>query len=150
MNCRENISLPTIGRLSRAGFIAAALERATAVKYFAQMRVKAPSVDTASISLSGGNQQKVVLAKWLGADCDVLLVDEPTRGVDVGAKAEIHALLRELAASGKGVLVVSSELPELLALSHRIVVVREGRIAGEMTANQATEASLMRTMAGLA
>ena len=149
MNCRENISLPTIGRLSRAGFISAARERAIALKYFAQMRVKAPTVDTASVSLSGGNQQKVVLAKWLGADCDVLLVDEPTRGVDVGAKAEIHALLRELAASGKGVLIVSSELPELMALSHRIVVVREGRIAGEVAAAEATEASLMRTMAGL-
>ena len=149
MNCRENISLPMIGRLSRAGFVVSTLERAMALKYFAQMRVKAPTIDTASIALSGGNQQKVVLAKWLGAECDVLLVDEPTRGVDVGAKAEIHALLRELAASGKGVLVVSSELPELLALSHRIVIVRDGRIAGEMPAAEATEASLMRTMAGL-
>ncbi len=149
MNCRENISLPTLGRLSKAGFVAAALERAMAVKYFGQMRIRAPNVDTPSISLSGGNQQKIVLAKWLGAQCDVLLVDEPTRGVDVGAKAEIHALLRELAASGKGVLVVSSELPELMALSHRIVVVRQGRIVGEEPGQSATEAGLMRLMAGL-
>jgi ABC-type sugar transport system ATPase subunit len=150
MNCRENISLPTLGRLSRAGFIRAALERAMAVKYFGQMRVKAPTIDTNSISLSGGNQQKVVMAKWLGAQCDVLLVDEPTRGVDVGAKAEIHALLRELAASGKGVLVVSSELPELMALSHRIIVLRQGRVVGEEAGKSATEGSLMRLMAGLA
>ena len=150
MNCRENISLPIIGRLTHSGFIAAARERAMALKYFGQMRVKAPSVDTGSVALSGGNQQKVVLAKWLGAECDVLLVDEPTRGVDVGAKAEIHALLRELAAAGKGVLVVSSELPELLALAHRIVIVREGRVVSEMPAAHATEDSLMRAMAGLA
>lgn len=150
MNCRENISLPSLGRLSKSGFISRLNELALAKTYFSQMRVKAPTVDTASVALSGGNQQKVVLAKWLGANCDVLLVDEPTRGVDVGAKAEIHALLRELAKSGKGVVVVSSELPELMGLADRIVIVRQGRIVGEVPAAEATEAVLMRAMAGLA
>lgn len=150
MNCRENISLPILSRLSRFAFVRAALERATALKYFERMRVKAPSLETGSVTLSGGNQQKLVIAKWLGADCDILLVDEPTRGVDVGAKAEIHALLRELAAEGKGVVVVSSELPELLALAHRIVVVREGRQAGEVSASDANEDMLMRLMTGVA
>jgi ABC-type sugar transport system ATPase subunit len=95
-------------------------------------------------NLSGGNQQKVVLAKWLAARPRVFIVDEPTRGVDVGAKAEIHQLLFELARSGAAVMVISSDLPEVLAVSDRILVMREGRIAGELTAAQATEKSIMK------
>jgi len=150
MNCIQNITLPFIGRLSRALLIRFGLERETASRYFARMRVKAPRLDSASIGLSGGNQQKLVLAKWLAAECDVLLVDEPTRGVDVGAKAEIHALMRELAAEGKGILVVSSELPELISVSHRIIVMHEGKLIGEVLGPDATEENLMRLMAGFA
>ena len=99
--------------------------------------------------LSGGNQQKLVLAKWLAARCRVLILDEPTRGVDVGAKAEIHALIGRLAAEGTGVLLISSELPELVALSTRILVLRDGRLVGELPRADADPESLLRMMAGL-
>ena len=98
-------------------------------------------------SLSGGNQQKVILARWLARDPKVLIVDEPTRGVDVGAKAEVHQILVELAARGIAVIVISSELPEVLAVSDRIVTMRQGRITGEMPAAEATEEKLMALMA---
>lgn len=150
MTCKDNISLPFIDRLSRWIFINAPEERMVAQTFFNRMRVKAPRLETPSLNLSGGNQQKLVLAKWLGADCDVLLVDEPTRGVDVGAKAEIHALLRELASAGKGIVLVSSELPELIALSDRILIMKDGHLVGEMQGSSATEEILMRLMAGLA
>ena len=110
------------------------------------MRVSA--LDAVAAGLSGGTQQKMVLAKWLAAKCRILILDEPTRGVDVGAKAEIHALIDELAAAGSAVLLISSELPEVLHLSTRIIVLRNGRIAGELPRAQATQAALMRLMAG--
>ena len=99
-------------------------------------------------ALSGGNQQKVVLTRWLAARCDVLLLDEPTRGVDVGAKAEIHALIDELATRGAAILLISSELPELLSLSTRILVLRDGRVAGALSREEATQDAVMRLMAG--
>lgn len=149
MNARENVSLPTLDRVARFGFVESAKERTLAQRFFDRMRVKAPGVDAASSGLSGGNQQKLVLAKWLAADSDILLVDEPTRGVDVGAKAEIHNLIRGLAAEGKAIVLVSSELPELLALSTRILVMREGRLVGELPADPGEE-PVMRLMAGVA
>jgi ribose transport system ATP-binding protein len=94
--------------------------------------------------LSGGNQQKVVIAKWLLRDCDILFFDEPTRGIDVGAKAEIHKLIDALAAQGKAIVVISSELPEILRLSHRVMVMCEGRVTGEQDAREATQESLMQ------
>ena len=150
MNAKENISLPQLDRLSTAGILLRSKEKALAKKYFDRLHVKAPRIDSATDGLSGGNQQKLVLAKWVAAQCDVLLVDEPTRGVDIGAKAEIHALLRELAEQGKGLLVASSELPELLAICNRILVLKEGAIVGEVHGAQADENSLMRMMAGVA
>ena len=99
--------------------------------------------------LSGGNQQKVVLAKWLAARCPVLLIDEPTRGVDVGAKSEIHALIDQLAHEGTAIVLVSSELPEVLNLSTRIMVLRAGRVAGELTREDADQGAVMRMMAGV-
>ena len=102
-----------------------------------------------SAGLSGGNQQKLVLAKWLAARCRILILDEPTRGVDVGAKAEIHALIDQLAADGNAVILISSELPEVLHLSTRILVLREGRVAGELSREAANQAAVMRLMAGL-
>ncbi len=101
-------------------------------------------------TLSGGNQQKVVLARWLATQATIMILDEPTRGVDVGAKAEIHALIGELTARGTAVLLISSELPEILGLADRIVVLREGRVAGEVTRAEATQERLLRMMAGLA
>jgi ABC-type sugar transport system ATPase subunit len=149
LEARANISLPTLERVSRFGWVRRTAERRVAQKYFDALRVKAPSVETLTANLSGGTQQKIVLAKWLAADCRVLIVDEPTRGVDVGAKAEIHALIDQLAADGNGVLLISSDLPELLALSTRLLVLRAGRIAGELTRQCATQQSLMRLMAGI-
>jgi ABC-type sugar transport system ATPase subunit len=99
--------------------------------------------------LSGGNQQKVALAKWLARKCDILIVDEPTRGVDVGAKAEIHQLLDELACQGLGLIVISSELPEVMSLSRRIIVLREGRTSGELPRADFSQPALMRLMAGV-
>jgi ABC-type sugar transport system ATPase subunit len=110
--------------------------------------VRTPGDDQPVAGLSGGNQQKIVLAKWLAARCSILILDEPTRGVDVGAKAEIHALIDELAAAGNAVLLISSELPEVLNLSTRILVLRAGRIAGEISRADASEHAVMGLMVG--
>jgi ribose transport system ATP-binding protein len=117
---------------------------AVAGDYLDQLRIAAPSVKKIVRQLSGGNQQKVVLSKWLLRDSKVLIMDEPTRGIDIGAKAEVHGLLRELARKGKAVIVISSDLSEVLALSDRILVMRAGRISGEMSRHEATEERIMR------
>jgi len=108
-----------------------------------RLRVRTPSIHQLARLLSGGNQQKVVIAKWLVRDCEVLIFDEPTRGIDVGAKAEIYRLLNDLAAQGRAIVVISSELPEVLQLSHRILVMCEGRITGEVGGAEATQERLM-------
>lgn len=149
MNCRENISLAALPSITHAGWIDRGRERSLASGHATRLRVKAPSLESPAAGLSGGNQQKVALAKWLACSCEVLLVDEPTRGVDVGAKAEIHRLLDELACEGKALLVVSSELPELLALCDRILVMRAGRLVAEIPRSGYSEAALMRAMAGV-
>jgi ABC-type sugar transport system ATPase subunit len=146
----HNTSLPTLKRLSRMTWIFQARERRQARELFERLRVRAPGLDSAVAGLSGGNQQKVVLAKWLAARPSILILDEPTRGVDVGAKAEIHALIGALAASGTAVLVISSELPEVLRLCERILVLREGRLVGELSRAEANQDALLRLMAGLA
>jgi len=149
MKIRENETLPILPRLARLGFIRRGAERVTADKYFKRLRVKAPGMESITGGLSGGNQQKVVLAKWLAAECDVLMVDEPTRGVDIGAKAEIYEILREVVQSGKAVLMVSSELPELINMADRILVFREGSVVGEVPRADATEEKLIRLMTGV-
>jgi len=146
----HNTSLPILRRLARFGWMRRREERALATEYFERLRVRAPGVDAPVAGLSGGNQQKVVLARWLAARAKVLILDEPTRGVDVGAKAEIHALIDQLAANGHAVLLISSELPELLALSTRILVLRAGRLVAEMPRASATQDRLLAQMAGLA
>ena len=145
----HNTSLPTLKRLSRFTWIYRARERLEARGLFDRLRVRTPSLDSVVAGLSGGNQQKVVLAKWLAARPSILILDEPTRGVDVGAKAEIHALIGELAAQGTAILVISSELPEVLTLSERILVLREGRLVGEVPRARATQENVLRLMAGL-
>ncbi|MBL9214424.1 MAG: sugar ABC transporter ATP-binding protein [Opitutaceae bacterium] len=150
LSCRENISLASLPALTRAGWVRRAAEQTLARRYTERLRVRMPSLEAVTAGLSGGNQQKIALAKWLARGCDVLLIDEPTRGVDVGAKAEIYRLLDELACEGKALLVVSSELPELIGLCRRIVVMREGRLAGELDRAAFSEAALMRLMAGVA
>jgi ABC-type sugar transport system ATPase subunit len=146
---RRNMSLPLLGRLSRLTWLKQSEERALVERHFHLLRVRAPDIDAPVAGLSGGNQQKVVLARWLAANAKVLILDEPTRGVDVGAKAEIHALIGELAAKGAAVLLISSELPELLSLSTRILVLRGGRLVGEVPARGATQDGLLRLMAGI-
>lgn len=149
MNCRENSSLAALPLLTTAGFIRRGEERVVAEKYARQLRVKTPGLDAPISGLSGGNQQKIALAKWLARGCEVLIVDEPTRGVDVGVKAEIHELLDQLACAGTAILVISSELPEIMSVSRRIIVLREGRQVGELERKQFSQAALMRLMAGL-
>jgi ribose transport system ATP-binding protein len=146
MRVRENITLPTLRRFARRGAIAMAAERAAAreAAVAVDVRPAPPDVERDTLHLSGGNQQKVVLAKWLLANADVVIFDEPTRGVDVGAKTELHRQIRAQADAGKAVLLVSSELPELLALADRIVVMRGGRIAGELPADALTAEAVMQ------
>jgi ABC-type sugar transport system ATPase subunit len=149
MNCRENTTLAALNRLTRFGFVRQREEQALAAEFSDRLRVKATSLEVLIASLSGGNQQKVALAKWLARRCDILIVDEPTRGVDVGAKAEIHNLLDELACQGLALLVISSELPEVMNVSRRILVMRGGRIAGELQRPGFSQPNLMRLMAGI-
>ena len=145
----HNASLPILDRLSVAGFVRRTEERSLASGFFSRLRVRTPSLDAAVAGLSGGNQQKIVIAKWLAANSRILILDEPTRGVDVGAKAEIHALIQELAARGNAVLLISSELPEVISLSSRILVLCGGRLVAEVSRAQATQDGLLRLMAGV-
>ncbi|HTI65340.1 MAG TPA: sugar ABC transporter ATP-binding protein [Gemmatimonadaceae bacterium] len=149
-SCRHNTTLPILERLARLTWVRESAEWQLVREYFKRLGVRARDPDVPAAGLSGGNQQKVVLARWLAANSKVLILDEPTRGVDVGAKAEIHALINELAAQGTAVVLISSELPELLSLSTRILVLREGRLVGEVPGHTATQDGLLRLMAGLA
>jgi ribose transport system ATP-binding protein len=144
MSVGANVTMASWPRfVSGAMFMRDAALRETASEYVSLLKVKTPSVEQETRLLSGGNQQKIVIAKWLLRDCDILIFDEPTRGIDVGAKAEIYKLLQSLADQGKAIVVISSELPEVLRLSHRIVVMCEGRITGELDGPTATQESIM-------
>ncbi|MBI1809975.1 MAG: sugar ABC transporter ATP-binding protein, partial [Gemmatimonadetes bacterium] len=149
MKARENVTLPFADRVARRTWMSHAAEKALTTEWFGRLKVRASSTEVACAELSGGNQQKLVLARWLAAGSRVLMLDEPTRGVDVGAKAELHARIDQLAADGHGVLLISSELPELINLSTRILVFRNGRVVGEVARVEATQELLMRLMAGL-
>ena len=141
---RENFGLPNLTWLSRHGFVNQSQERETFARYVEQLRIKVPHQEQRAGNLSGGNQQKVVLAKWLARNCDVLIFDEPTRGIDVGAKYEIYLLMNELAAAGKAIIMISSELPEVLGMADRILVMHEGRVTGEIAdARHATQGQIM-------
>jgi len=146
---RENVALTVLDRIARAfGFIAPARERALAQGFITSLHIRTPSSEQLVVNLSGGNQQKVVLAKWLAVEPKILIFDEPTRGVDVGAKAEIYALIRELVGRGMAVIVISSELPELLSLSDRIGVLKRGRLVAELDAATTDEATILAYAAG--
>ncbi|WP_035839766.1 multiple monosaccharide ABC transporter ATP-binding protein [Kitasatospora azatica] len=142
----RNISLSALGKVARRGWVNEHEETRVAERFRKSMNIKAPSVFAQTGKLSGGNQQKVVLSKWIFAEPEVLILDEPTRGIDVGAKAEIYTVIADLAAQGKAVLVISSELPELLGLCDRIYTMAEGRLTGEVERADATQESLMRLM----
>jgi len=128
----ENFSLASLDRLSRAGFVDGGRERAAFERHAGQLRIRVPHAGERAGNLSGGNQQKVVLARWLQRECEVLLFDEPTRGIDVGARQEIYLLMNDLAARGKAVVMVSSDLPEVLGMADRILVMHDGRVTGEI------------------
>ncbi len=148
MRNRENATLPTLRRFTRAGFVSRRAEVQSVGASFQRVLMRAgPEVATGA--LSGGNQQKVVLSKWLTANSELLLLDEPTRGVDVGAKAELHQWIHQRASEGAAVVLISSELPELLALSSRILVLREGNFVREISRAEASQDVLLRAMAGI-
>lgn len=143
----HNYGLPNLKRLSNCGFVRHREERRTFGEYVTQLSIKAPHAGQLARNLSGGNQQKVVLAKWLEANCDAILFDEPTRGIDVGAKFEIYQLMHALAAQGKAILMISSELPEILGMADRILVMREGRLAGEIVDVKGTSQEAIMNLA---
>jgi ribose transport system ATP-binding protein len=144
MDVETNIVLATFRKFLKAfGRIDAGRTRSTALQRVERLAIKTPSIRQKVRNLSGGNQQKVVIAKWLTADTDILIFDEPTRGIDVGAKSEIYHLLNELAQQGKAIIMISSELPEILRMSHRILVMCEGRITGELSGAGATQEQIM-------
>jgi ribose transport system ATP-binding protein len=144
LDVEANIVLAAFNKfLDGAALVNKERTRATAQHYVEALSIKTPNLQQQVKNLSGGNQQKVVIGKWLTADTQVLIFDEPTRGIDVGAKSEIYRLLNELAAQGKSIIMISSELPEVLRMSHRIVVMCEGRITGELSAAEATQERIM-------
>ena len=145
-NIKQTIVSANLGAVVRRGLIDGSKERAVAERYRKSLRIKTPGIDVGVATLSGGNQQKVVLAKWLFPEPEVLILDEPTRGIDVGAKFEIYKLIQELADQGKAVIVISSELPEILGICDRIYTICEGRITGEVPRSEADQETLMRMM----
>jgi ABC-type sugar transport system ATPase subunit len=149
LNVLDNVIMPKTEAMATAGVLDAKSERRLTHDFVQRLEIKTPSLAQEVSNLSGGNQQKVVLARWLAIEPKVLIVDEPTRGIDVGAKAEIHAILSRLAASGVGILLISSEMNEILALSDRILVMRDGRIAGEFGAENATQEAIAACALGL-
>src|SRR5262249_3511538 len=137
---RMNISMASLGNLERMGFLVDEKAEAKVVEeYRKALNIRMASPEQLVVNLSGGNQQKVVLARWLALRPKVLIVDEPTRGIDVGAKVEVHNLLYEMARSGIAIIAISSELPEVLSISDRIVTMREGRVTGEIRRDDATQ-----------
>jgi len=148
MPVKNNISMAVLGRLAQLGVIRGRKEAQLAEESVRRLAIKTPSIQQPVQFLSGGNQQRVVIAKWLATHPKVLLIDEPTRGIDVGAKSEIYALLNRLASQGVAILMISSELPEILAMSDRILVMHQGRIRAELPGKSATEETIMRFAAG--
>ncbi len=149
MNIRENTTLASFDRIFGRLFIRRAAEREFARTYFSQLNVRAPGIETSILSLSGGNQQKVVLAKWLMTDVRILFLDEPTRGIDVGAKVEIYSIMTELARNGVAIIMISSELPELLAMCDRFVVLAKGKSSGNFTCEEISDSLFMKAATGM-
>jgi len=144
MDVETNIVLASLNKFLRLLFIDQSRTRATAHSFVEMLSIKTPSLQQKAQNLSGGNQQKLVIAKWLTADTRILIFDEPTRGIDVGAKSEVYKLLNELARQGKSIIMISSELPEILRMSHRIIVMCEGRITGVLSSAEATQEKIMQ------
>jgi inositol transport system ATP-binding protein len=144
----ENISLANLGKFTSGLFISRRQEESAAQRMIRMLQIKTPDTAMTVENLSGGNQQKIVLAKWLLGDLKLLILDEPTRGIDVGSKSEIHRLMTEFARNGLAIIMISSELPEILGMSDRVVVMGEGRVAGELRRSEATQENIMRLATG--
>jgi len=143
---KHNISLANLPGVADHGVVNDIREIGVATKYRKDLGIRSSGIYQTTVNLSGGNQQKVVLSKWLFSEPEVLILDEPTRGIDVGAKYEIYGIINQLAAQGKAVIVVSSEMPELLGITDRIYVMNEGRFVAEMPAKEATQEKIMRAI----
>ncbi len=148
MSVEENASMASLDRVSRFGFVQRHKQRASVREYVDDLSIRLARYEQKVLDLSGGNQQKVVIARWLALKPKILIMDEPTRGIDVGAKAEVHSLMRQLAQRGVAVLMISSELPEVLAMSDRVLVMHEGELVGELARDQATPERAMAMMTG--
>jgi ribose transport system ATP-binding protein len=149
MNCRDNMTLPQVGGLTNGPFVSPAAELKIFEKYRDTLEIKTPSWKQQAGNLSGGNQQKIVIGKWLSMAPKVLIVDEPTRGIDVGSKSEIHNLIRDLAAEGYAVIVISSEMPEVLRVSDKVIAMFHGEIIREFTAAEVNEDNLVQAISGI-
>ena len=148
LSVKDNICLSSLDQFSRLGVVDDTLEIKAADKYCRDLRIKTPHLNQQVVYLSGGNQQKVVLSKLLCTHSDILIFDEPTRGIDVGSKAEIYELMNALTKKGAGIIMISSELPEILGMSDRILVMEQGKIAGEFTAKTATQENILKCAIG--
>ena len=145
---QDNILAAALDKVSVSGFMQSKKEQALAEKYFGELKVVSPDMDKLCKYLSGGNQQKVVLAKWLASECKILFLDEPTRGIDVGAKYEIYLLMDKLVQEGVSIIMISSEMPELMGVSDRVLVMHEGTITGELMTGDFSEENIMKLASG--
>ncbi len=150
LSVRENVALPNLSDFSKSGVVNPGIERNKVNEFVAAIGIETPSIEQAVRYLSGGNQQKTVLAKWLMREPKVFIFDEPTRGIDVGAKVEIYFLMRQLTERGVAILMISSDLIELLGMSDQIIVMHDGRISAELTRQDATEENIMLVATGTA
>jgi ABC-type sugar transport system ATPase subunit len=142
-NIRENITISFLNKISKYGYILSSKEKEFTNEFIPRLNIKPANLETPVITMSGGNQQKVAIAKWLITEPDILIMDEPTRGIDVGAKAEIYKLIKILAEQGKGIIFISSELPEILLVSDKILVMNKGKLVGEFLNKDATEEKIL-------
>ena len=149
MSIQGNIVVPILKKISdRFGFVSASKEKKAAQEQISQLRIKTPSATQLAGNLSGGNQQKVVLGKWLANDCQVLILDEPTRGVDVGAKQEIYNIINDLAAQGKGIIVISSDMEEIIGITDRMLILYEGELKGKLERQEYTQEAILKIASG--
>jgi inositol transport system ATP-binding protein len=145
---RDNMMIASLGNYTKGGLLNKRIINETCAREKTRLELKTPSMDQLIKLLSGGNQQKVLVSRWLLTVPDILILDEPTRGIDVGAKSEIHRLMSKLAQEGKAIIMISSELPEILGMSDRVLVMHEGRVGGEFDREDATQETIMRAATG--
>ena len=148
MNIRENVTMPCLRRISNHSVISSQEEVKVTKEYERSLKIKTPTIEQLVKNLSGGNQQKVVLAKWLAMDPDIIIFDEPTRGIDVGAKQEIYDIMNELANQGKAIIMISSDMEELIGMSDRVIVLCKGRMAGSLAKEEISQESILMKAAG--